>query len=80
MIDSLLPMIPSDRIAMHFYDTYGRGVPNVLTSWTYGIRIFDASEGGLGGCPFAPGATGNVATEAWVKALENKGEAVGCRP
>ena len=77
LLDRLLPMIPSDRIAMHFHDTYGRGVENVLTSWSYGIRIFDASVGGLGGCPYAPGATGNVATEALVEALESKGVVVG---
>lgn len=77
LLDRLLPMIPSDRMAMHFHDTYGRGVENVLTSWSYGIRIFDASVGGLGGCPYAPGATGNVATEAVVKAFESKGVAVG---
>ena len=62
---------------MHFYDTYGRGVPNVLASWSRGIRIFDASVGGLGGCPFAPGATGNVSTESVVKALKSKGGPVG---
>ena len=77
LLDRLLPMIPADRIAMHFHDTYGRGVENVLTSLSYGVRIFDASVGGLGGCPYAPGATGNVATEAVVKALESKGEVVG---
>ena len=77
LLDRLLPMIPSDRMAMHFHDTYGRGVENVLTSWSYGIRIFDASVGGLGGCPYAPGATGNVATEALVEALESKGVVVG---
>jgi hydroxymethylglutaryl-CoA lyase len=77
LLDRLLPMIPSDRMAMHFHDTYGRGVENVLTSWSYGIRIFDASVGGLGGCPYAPGATGNVATEALVEALESKGAVVG---
>ncbi|MFZ0726696.1 MAG: hydroxymethylglutaryl-CoA lyase, partial [Desulfobacterales bacterium] len=75
LLDLLLSRIPSDRIAMHFHDTYGRGVENVLTSWACGIRIFDASVGGLGGCPFAPGATGNVATEAVVEALERKGAA-----
>jgi len=74
LLDLLLPKISSDQIAMHFHDTYGRGVENVLASWSYGIRIFDASVGALGGCPFAPGATGNVATEAVVKALESKGE------
>ena len=77
LLDRLLARIPSDRIAMHFHDTYGRGVENVLMSWSYGIRIFDASVGGLGGCPYAPGATGNVATESVVKALESKGEEVG---
>ena len=77
LLDRLLTRIPADRIAMHFHDTYGRGVDNVLTSWAYGIRIFDASVGGLGGCPYAPGATGNVATEAVVKALVSKGAEVG---
>jgi hydroxymethylglutaryl-CoA lyase len=51
------------KIAMHFHDTYGQGVANVLASLDAGITAFDASVGGLGGCPFAPGATGNVATE-----------------
>jgi len=77
LLDLLLPKISSDRIAMHFHDTYGRGVENVLASWHYGISIFDSSVGALGGCPFAPGATGNVATEDVVKALEKKGEKVG---
>lgn len=73
----LLPRLPADRIAMHFHDTYGRAVENVLTSWRAGIRTFDASVGGLGGCPYAPGATGNVSTEAVVQALEAEGIAAG---
>jgi len=77
LLDLLLPKISGDRIAMHFHDTYGRGVENVLASWSYGITIFDSSAGGLGGCPFSPGATGNVATEALVKALEEKGGKAG---
>ena len=77
LLDHLLPAIPSDRIAMHFHDTYGNGVANVLASRAYGIGTFDASAGGLGGCPFAPGATGNVPTESVVTALENKGEITG---
>ncbi len=77
LLDRLLRIIPSDRLAMHFHDTYGRSVENVLASWSYGIRIFDASAGGLGGCPYAPGATGNVATEALVEALESTGAVVG---
>jgi len=76
LIDRLLPKIPANRIAMHFHDTYGRGVDNVLASLPYGIRIFDASAGGLGGCPYAPGATGNVATEDVVQALKDAGESV----
>ena len=76
LLDLLLPAIPYGKIAMHFHDTYGRGVENVLASWSRGIRIFDASVGGLGGCPFAPGATGNVSSESVVKALESKGESV----
>lgn len=77
LLDRLLPRVPAENIAVHFHDTYGRGVGNVLQSWDYGIRVFDASVGGLGGCPFAPGASGNVATEAVVEALAGKGAAVG---
>jgi hydroxymethylglutaryl-CoA lyase len=75
LLDVLLARLPVNRVAMHFHDTYNRGVENVLASWEYGIRIFDASAGGLGGCPYAPGATGNVATEDVVKALQEKGAA-----
>jgi len=77
LLDLLLPRLPVERIAMHFHDTYGRGVANVLAAWSYGIHTFDASAGGLGGCPYAPGAAGNVATEAVVTALEEKGANVG---
>jgi len=77
LLDLILPTIPAKRVAMHFHDTYGRGVENVLASRSFGIGIFDASVGGIGGCPFAPGATGNVATDSVVKALESRGEEVG---
>ncbi len=80
LLDGLIPRIPAERLAVHFHDTYGRGVANVLKSYEYGIRIFDASVGGLGGCPFAPGATGNVATEAVVAALTAQGVDVGVDP
>ncbi len=53
----------ADRWAMHAHDTYGLGLANVHAAWRAGVRVFDASFAGLGGCPFAPGATGNVATE-----------------
>ena len=76
LLDALLPRIATDRIAVHFHDTYGYGVTNVLKSYAYGIRTFDASVGGLGGCPFAPGATGNVATESIARALLRQDAAV----
>jgi hydroxymethylglutaryl-CoA lyase len=77
LLDCLLPAFAAERFAVHYHDTYGRGVANVLKSWSYGIRVIDASCGGLGGCPFAPGATGNVATESVVNALQEKGQTVG---
>ena len=49
--------------AYHGHDTFGLGVANAIAAWDAGVRVMDASFGGLGGCPFAPGATGNVATE-----------------
>jgi len=63
LIDTAAVRIPREQIAMHFHDTYGQGVANVLASLEEGIAVFDSSVAGLGGCPFAPGATGNVATE-----------------
>ena len=51
------------RFAFHGHDTYGMGVANVVAAWEAGCRVFDAASGGIGGCPFAPGATGNVAME-----------------
>lgn len=77
LFDLLLPTYPVERIAAHFHDTYGRGVDNVLAAVSRGIKIFDASAGGLGGCPYAPGATGNVATEDVVTTLEANGHPTG---
>ncbi|SMD10236.1 hydroxymethylglutaryl-CoA lyase [Desulfocicer vacuolatum DSM 3385] len=76
LMDVLLAKVPVENIAVHFHDTYGRGIANVLQSVSYGIRVVDASAGGLGGCPFAPGATGNVATEAVAQALIRASETV----
>jgi hydroxymethylglutaryl-CoA lyase len=59
--------------AYHGHDTYGLGIANVIASWSAGAGVIDASVGGLGGCPFAPGATGNVATEDVVWMFENMG-------
>ncbi|MFN8176311.1 MAG: hydroxymethylglutaryl-CoA lyase [bacterium] len=72
LLDALLPICPADRIAMHFHDTYGRAVGNALQSAALGVTTFDASAGGIGGCPYAPGATGNVATEALVAAFPGR--------
>ena len=70
LLEVLLPAIPDDvGIALHFHDTYGQAVENARTAHRMGIRIFDASAGGIGGCPYAPGAPGNVATEALVAAF-----------
>jgi hydroxymethylglutaryl-CoA lyase len=71
LLDVVLPRIPGARLSLHFHDTYGMAVANVLTAWSdYEIEAFDSSAGGLGGCPYAPGATGNVATEDIVYALK----------
>jgi hydroxymethylglutaryl-CoA lyase len=65
------------RFAFHGHDTYGMGIANVAAAWEEGVRIFDASAGGLGGCPFAPGATGNVATEDVVWLFQRMGVETG---
>ena len=63
LLNVLLPQIPASQLAGHFHDTYGQAVANAVRAYTMGIRVFDSSVGGLGGCPYAKGAKGNVATE-----------------
>jgi len=63
LLDVVLKTIPVDRLALHCHDTYGQALANILTALDYGVATIDASVGGLGGCPYAPGASGNVATE-----------------
>jgi len=65
--------IAADRLAMHFHDTRGTGLANVAAALELGIRCFDASTGGTGGCPYAPGAAGNLATEDLVYFLDREG-------
>lgn len=65
------------RLALHFHDTVGLALANVMIGLDYGITIFDASAGGLGGCPFAPGAPGNLATERLLALLEGLGIETG---
>jgi hydroxymethylglutaryl-CoA lyase len=69
--------IPPERLAAHFHDTYGQAIVNSLVALEHGIRTFDSSVGGLGGCPYAKGATGNVATEDLVYFLEGTGVHTG---
>ncbi|HEU4333548.1 MAG TPA: hydroxymethylglutaryl-CoA lyase [Candidatus Eisenbacteria bacterium] len=73
LLDRLLDALPQDQIALHFHDTYGTAVANALAAYARGITTFDASAGGVGGCPYAPGAAGNVATEDLVWALRRSG-------
>jgi hydroxymethylglutaryl-CoA lyase len=77
LLGLLAGRVPVEMLAVHFHDTYGRAVANVLEARRRGVRTFDASTGGLGGCPYAPGASGNVATEAVVRALRAAGDEVG---
>jgi len=70
MIEEVKKGVSVGMLAGHFHDTYGTGVVNVLTALQHGIRTIDSSVGGLGGCPYSPGATGNVATEDVLYALQ----------
>lgn len=77
LLDDLLSWIPPERIAVHLHDTYGRALDNVAVALSYGLRTIDAAAGGLGGCPFAPGAPGNLATERLLAFLEGLGIETG---
>lgn len=73
LLDLLLRQIPAETLAVHFHDTRGTALANVLASMEAGISTVDASAGGLGGCPFAPGALGNLATEDLLYMLHGMG-------
>ena len=73
MLEAVLADLPPDRLAGHYHDTKGRALENIEASLTLGLRSFDAAVGGLGGCPYAPGAAGNVATEAVADRLAELG-------
>ena len=73
MLDAVLAVAPASRLAGHYHDTGGRALDNAEVSLGRGLRVFDAAVGGLGGCPFAPGAQGNVATEALMDRLGSLG-------
>lgn len=73
----ILESIPPERLAGHFHDTYGQALANVMKAYEMGLRTFDSSVAGLGGCPYAKGAKGNVATEDVVYAFERLGVPTG---
>jgi len=77
VIGILLQVIPHSRLAMHFHDTRGTALANTLAALEMGVATFDASSGGLGGCPYAPGASGNLATEDLVYMLDRMGIETG---
>lgn len=77
MLRAVLADMPAAEVGAHFHDTNGRALDNIRASLALGIRSFDASAGGLGGCPYAPGAAGNVAMEAVVEMLETEGFSTG---
>lgn len=79
MLRAVLTELPADRLAGHYHDTAGRACDNIAASLDLGLRVFDAAVGGLGGCPYAPGAAGNVATEAALARIEALGFATGLR-
>ncbi|QTN45471.1 hydroxymethylglutaryl-CoA lyase [Ectopseudomonas mendocina] len=77
MLEVVARDIPRDRLAGHFHDTYGQALPNIYASLLEGISVFDSSVAGLGGCPYAKGATGNVATEDVLYLLQGLGIETG---
>jgi hydroxymethylglutaryl-CoA lyase len=77
MLEAVLEVVPAERLAGHFHDTGGRALDNIRLSLDFGLRVFDSSAGGLGGCPYAPGASGNVATGAVVHLLDELGYETG---
>ncbi len=73
MLETVLKAVPAERLAGHYHDTGNRALANVEASLGLGLRTFDSAVGGLGGCPYAPGAKGNVATGALVDLLHDRG-------
>ena len=73
LLTTLIPAIPAEKLAVHFHDTYGQALANIHVALQHGIAVIDSSVAGLGGCPYAKGATGNVATEDLVYMLNGMG-------
>ena len=77
ILEALLRHVPASKLALHLHDTRGTALANALVGMTYGVTTLDASVGGLGGCPYAPGAAGNLATEDLVNLLHGMGVQTG---
>jgi hydroxymethylglutaryl-CoA lyase len=77
VLDAVLTRLPVERLALHFHDTRGTALANVHAALPYGVKTFDASAGGLGGCPYAPGAAGNLATDDLIYMLNGMGLETG---
>ena len=77
MLRTVAAKLPAERLACHFHDTSGHALDNVDVALAHGIRVFDSAVGGLGGCPYAPGAAGNLGTLPVVRHLESKGLSTG---
>ena len=77
VLDAVLTRLPVDRLALHFHDTRGTALANVHAALPYGVKTFDSSAGGLGGCPYAPGAAGNLATDDLIYLLNGMGLETG---
>lgn len=76
----LVPELGAERLAGHFHDTRARALDNIAVALDHGLRVFDSSVGGMGGCPYAPGAKGNVATEAVLALMDRLGHETGVDP
>jgi hydroxymethylglutaryl-CoA lyase len=77
VLEAVLARVDADKVALHFHDTRGTALANVVTALPFGINTYDASAGGLGGCPYAPGAAGNLATEDLIYVLDGMGIETG---
>ena len=77
VVETVLGRVPLEKVALHFHDTRGTGLANVLEALSIGVSTFDSAAGGLGGCPFAPGASGNLATDDLIYMLDGLGVETG---
>jgi hydroxymethylglutaryl-CoA lyase len=77
LLEGVAPVVEPGRVTLHLHDSNGRGADNLRAALALGVRSFDASAGGLGGCPFAPGARGNVSTETALDVFDGDGYEAG---